>query len=181
MDYVEFFSKLFVLTFGILAGIVLAFRIIWPKVENYLLKLNAINFNRAQTKEALRLRFAAYERLLLLVHRIHPLQVLLRYKGQASTVAQLRRLAVEDIEGEFQHNVTQQLYVADSSWTAVKELKESTVSLLRNVGADLSADAPAQEFFVVAAKYIEGLDKDPYADVQSLLKEDLRVSGVISA
>lgn len=175
MDYIEFFSQLFILTFGIFAGIVLAFRIVWPKLENYFLKLNAINANRAYTKETMQLRFAAYERLLLLVHRIQPMQAMLRYKDQVSTAQQLRLLVIEDVENEFQHNIAQQLYVTDSSWSAVRELKESTVTLFRKAGAGLSPDASAQDFFVAIVKHMEDIDKDPYTDVQLLLKGDLRV------
>lgn len=175
MDFITFFSQLFVLTFGIFAGVLLAFRVVWPKLENYFLKLNAMNANRAFTKERVQLQYAAYERLLLLVHRIQPVQVMLRYKDQVQSAAQLRAAAVADIESEFQHNVAQRLYVTDPSWLAVRQLKDSTVDLFRNAAANLPVDASAQALFVAVSKHVGELEKNPYDDVQAVLKHDLVV------
>lgn len=175
MNFIDFFSQIFIFTFAIFAGLLLAFRLIWPKIESYVLRLNSLNTNRSFVKEQQQLRFAAYERLLLLVSRMEPAQVMLRHKGQAQHIEQFKQLLITDIESEFQHNFTQQLYVTDASWSAIRDLKENTVSLFRNVTKQLPENASVEMYFATVMKHLEELDNNPYTDVQLLLKRDLTV------
>lgn len=174
MEYVDFFKELFVIAFGVLAALVLGFYIIWPKIEAYLLKINAINQSKLLTKENLQLRYAAYERLILFAHRIAPQQVLLRNHDSQFSVNQFKAAVIADIENEFQHNFTQQLYVSDAAWTVVRDLKDNTVLLIRNAakeGDGLSLD----QYVSSLLQHVTNLDVNPYEAAQLLLKKELSV------
>ncbi|HMR19202.1 MAG TPA: hypothetical protein PKA53_07870 [Sphingobacterium sp.] len=175
MEFIDFFKQLFIIAFGGCVALVLAFYVIWPKVESYLLRINSINQNKALTQENLQLRFAAYERLILLVHRISPQQVMLRNHGTPLSVAQFRQAILADIDQEFQHNFTQQLYVSDVAWTAVRDLKDSTIALMRNVGKGLREDASLDDYVAVVLRHISELDVNPYDAAQVILKKELSV------
>ena len=173
MEYIDFFKQLFTIAFGGFAALVLTFYIIWPKIENHLLKLNNINQSKLLTKDHLQLRFAAYERLILLVHRISPNQVLLRTYNNQLTVDSLKSAILNDIENEYQHNFTQQLYVSDVAWQVVKDLKENTVSLIKNAHIGLGSHANIDEYISTIMKHISTLEVNPYDAAQIILKKEL--------
>lgn len=173
MEYVAFFSQLFIVVFGVFAGLLFAFFIVWPKIENYLLKINAINERRDLSKDKMQLRFAAYERLLLLIHRISPQQVMIRNHNSNISIVQFKQSLIADIDTEFQHNYTQQLYVTDAAWAIIKDLKESTISLLRNASNPLPNDANVDDYIAIVLKHVKDLDVNPYDASQIILKREL--------
>ncbi|TJZ61232.1 hypothetical protein FAZ15_08510 [Sphingobacterium olei] len=173
MNYTEFFAQLFILTFGVFAALVLAFKIIWPKIENYHLKINAINQSKLLTKENLQLRYTAYERLILLVHRIAPEQIMLRNHDPQLSIGQFRQILIAEVESEFNHNFTQQLYVSDAAWVVVKDLKVNTVSLLRNTAKALPKDSTLDQFVGLVLQHVKELDVNPYDAALHILKNEL--------
>lgn len=175
MEFIDFFKQLFIFAFGGFAALVLAFYIIWPKIESYLLRINSINQNKVLTQEHLQLRFAAYERLILLVHRLTPQQVMMRSHDPQLSVAQFRQVLIADVENEYQHNFTQQLYVSDAAWTVVKDLKNNTISLLRNASQGLGEGASLDDYIAIVLRHVGELDVNPYDAAQRLLKSELAV------
>lgn len=173
MEYIDFFKQLFVLAFGVFIALVLAFYIIWPKIEGHFLKMGNINQNKELLKDRLQLRFAAYERLLLFVHRVSPEQLMLRHHGQGISLHQFKQAILADIESEFQHNFTQQLYVSDVAWTIVRDLKGNTLDLMRNANKGMGAEASVDSYIEVVLKHMKALDVNPYEAAQVLLKKEL--------
>lgn len=173
MEYIEFFKQLFVLAFGVFIALVLAFYIIWPKIEGHFLKMGNINQNKELLKDRLQLRFAAYERLLLFVHRVSPEQLMLRHHGAGVTLYQFKQAILTDIESEFQHNFTQQLYVSDVAWAIVKDLKDNTLELMRNANKGMGGEGTVDSYIEVVLKHMKTLDVNPYEAAQVLLKKEL--------
>ncbi|WP_133585359.1 DUF7935 family protein [Sphingobacterium yanglingense] len=173
MEYIEFFKQLFVLAFGVFIALVLAFYIIWPKIEGHFLKMGNINQNKELLKDRLQLRFAAYERLLLFVHRVSPEQLMLRHHGAGVTLHQFKQAILTDIESEFQHNFTQQLYVSDVAWAIVKGLKDNTLELMRNANKGMGGEGTVDSYIEVVLKHMKTLDVNPYEAAQVLLKKEL--------
>ena len=64
-------------------------------------------------KDLLPLRLQAYERLTLLMERIHPAQILLRNSPVTNDKKEYENLITDQIQHEFEHNLSQQIYVAN--------------------------------------------------------------------
>ncbi len=77
-------------------------------------------------------RIQALERLTLLMERINPQQLLLRVKPENEDIAQYVQILVGIIEQEYEHNVAQQIYVSDQSWSAIKTSKNAIINLIRS-------------------------------------------------
>ncbi|PIG95609.1 hypothetical protein CS542_10575 [Pedobacter sp. IW39] len=54
---------------------------------------------------------------------------------------ELQAVILTEIRTEYQHNVTQQLYVSSANWNVLRKLKEDTISMFNNAVAGLPADA----------------------------------------
>ena len=112
-------------------------------------KLKTISGNR---KLITPLRLQAYERLILFMERISPELLLMRADYPAKTCEQLHSELLQTIRAEFEHNLSQQLYVSVEAWKSVKNAKNYTVALINNAAKDMDAEAPA---IVLSRKILE--------------------------
>ncbi|WPL50323.1 DUF7935 family protein [Sphingobacterium bambusae] len=172
-EFVEFFTQVFAFALGGLAAVVVGFKLLWPRVESFQFKLHMMQRNRAEDREIRQLKFAAYERLLVLVHRMEPIQVLVRQHQEELTLATFVSRAIQDVEAEYQHNFTQQLYVSDVAWQAVTDLKKSTVSLLRRVLETEAGEPLVDQYVAQVLKQVREVEVNPYEAVQQQLKREM--------
>ena len=80
---------------------------------------------------ALPLRLQAYERLTLFLERITPSKMLIRISPKSSNKESYESLLILTIEQEFEHNLSQQIYVSDKCWSITTAAKNATIQLIR--------------------------------------------------
>lgn len=97
--------------------------------------------NDAQ-KITLPLRLAAYERLMLLCDRAEIPNAMLRVRMPGMKVKELRAVLLVAINQEFEHNVSQQLYVSDTLWQIIRMAKHNTLAMATMTGSELDPEAP---------------------------------------
>ncbi|EDP95797.1 hypothetical protein U8527_11790 [Kordia algicida OT-1] len=85
-------------------------------------------------KDALPLRLQAYERLSLFLERITPAKLLIRVSPNSSNKEDYERLLIMSIEQEFDHNLSQQIYMSDQCWNIIIASKNTTIQLIRKAG-----------------------------------------------
>jgi hypothetical protein len=101
--------------------------------------------NSGASAAVLPLQLQAYERLVLLVERINPQNLISRIYQQEFSVVDMQIAMVHTIKAEFDHNIAQQIYVSATAWETVKTLKEQTITVINQVASQLPPDAPARE------------------------------------
>jgi hypothetical protein len=130
---------------------------------------------KAVDKDTQLLKLQAYERLILLANRIAIPHLVSRLQNDgksssttSSTDQQL--LLVATIKEEFEHNVTQQLYVSKTAWDAVTNFKEKNILLIHQAAATLPVGANAGELNRLLISF---LANDPSGDMHQLVSEVL--------
>lgn len=93
----------------------------------------------------LRLRLQAYERLALYLERIHPRELITRVYESGMTAQDLHHTATAVIRAEFEHNLSQQIYVSTQVWKTVQSVKEQEIAMINQIAAQMKPDAPAKE------------------------------------
>ena len=96
-------------------------------------------------KKILGLRLQAYERVALFLERINPVNIIPRILQPGQTVNKLEILLVNSIREEFEHNMSQQLYISDKAWEMVKMGKEDIIKLISTSAAGLDKKAPGSD------------------------------------
>lgn len=92
--------------------------------------------NQKETqKQALPLRLQAYERLSLLLERINPSKLLIRVTPISTDKNDYADYLIASIDQEFEHNLTQQIYVSTSCWGYVVTAKNATIQMIRKAAA----------------------------------------------
>lgn len=79
-------------------------------------------------------RLQAYERVILLLERIAPQSLIMRTHKNGMSARLLQSELVRSIRNEYEHNISQQLYLSANSWEYVKSAKEETIKII-NIAA----------------------------------------------
>ena len=87
-------------------------------------------------KESLPLRLQAYERLSLFLERINPAKLLIRIAPLHDDKVAYQNLLIQHIEQEYEHNITQQVYVTNDLWTMLLTAKNTIIQNIRKTTLD---------------------------------------------
>lgn len=117
--------------------------------------------------ESIPLRLQAYERLVLLTERISLPNLVTRLNQAGISAVEMKMILNEHIRQEFDYNSTQQLYVSQASWDAVRNLKEQNIMLVNRVAASLPPDASSSD---LNKKLLEVVLNEPNALHDSVLQ-----------
>lgn len=104
--------------------------------------------------DALKLRLQAYERLTIFVERMNTRSLISRYYVQQATAQDVQLAMVQSIRAEFEHNVSQQLYVSHELWMTIRTVMEQEVTMLNRIGSSCEMGAPSSEFVKKLSEYI---------------------------
>ena len=113
----------------------------------------------------IRLRLQAYERLVLFMERITPRQLIPRVYASGMTVRDLQQALTFNIQTEFEHNLTQQIYVSHHVWETVKNVKEQELNMINQITQQLNPDAPAKELHMRIVDYVMTVEDGMPTDV----------------
>lgn len=91
------------------------------------------------------LRLQACERFVLFLERIHPSNLVMRLNHPEMTAAQLQSLLIHTVREEFEYNLSQQLYISNSSWELVRNAKEEVIALINHASSGLADEADSAD------------------------------------
>lgn len=119
------------------------------------------------------LRLQAHERLIVFIERLNPANLLIRLHQSGMTAKDLQSVILNEVRNEYQHNVTQQLYISSDNWTILGKLKDDTLAMINNAVAGLPADATGVDLSRKVLAHLANLKDDPYMLTLELLKKDI--------
>lgn len=127
-----------------------------------------------RAKTFLPLKIQAYERVVLLVERITPENLIVRVNRGGLSAVQLKTLLTKSIREEYEHNISQQIYISPKAWELVKNAKESMINLVNTANAGLQGDAgPADLIRSIFDSYL-AQDPPPLALALNYLKMEMQ-------
>ena len=95
----------------------------------------------------------AYERLTLLADRVSLKNLVARLHTTSLTALELQAGLVETINVEYEHNITQQIYINPEVWKAITKMKDQNIYIVNQLAASLPANARAVELSTVLLEY----------------------------
>ena len=105
------------------------------------------------------LKLQAYERIVIFLERIHPNTIAVRLNKHGSTAAQLHMDLIKTIRQEYEHNLSQQIYVSHATWELVKTAKEEITKLVNVSASKVPQDAPANDLAMMVINIASNLGK----------------------
>lgn len=92
-------------------------------------------------KDTLPVRLQAYERMALFLERIAIPSLVVRVAPTSQDKDAYEKLLTKSIETEFEHNLSQQIYMTDECWNIIKAAKNATVQMIRKAAMSESETA----------------------------------------
>ena len=130
---------------------------------------------RKETAKVLNpIRLTAYERLALFLERIQPDSLLLRVQQNGMKAKELHLALLTTIREEFEHNVTQQIYVSNDVWIVTKNAKESIVQLVNTCASEVPDDLPAVELSKIIIERYGSIETTPVDVALNMLKSEVK-------
>jgi len=116
------------------------------------------------------LQLQAYERLILLTDRIALPNLIQRVNQPGLSAREMQSLLTFSIRQEFEHNITQQLYVSPEAWDAVRNYKDQNLLIVNQVGSFLPEGAGGND---LNRQLLDLLMQNPKASLQNVVSEAL--------
>lgn len=139
-------------------------------------KKTILQIKEAQQNQALKtitpVRLQAYERLALFLERMNPNNLVLRCYQPGMNVKALQNAMVHNIRDEFEHNLSQQIYISNQAWDLIRNAKEEMINLINSSAVKLSTDASPTELAGVIFESI-AKGKTPAETALQFLKDEI--------
>ena len=109
----------------------------------------------------------AYERLSLFCERISLSNLLLRTESNQLIVAQYKILLLLAIQKEYEHNITQQVYVSDKLWQIIRVSRDDAINFVSLVAEEMDPQADAN---LLKAELGKMMEKRPVSAADTALQ-----------
>lgn len=172
MDIEKFLTDAGVLVVGGVATVSAGYYLVKGDIRNYL-RLRFAAQKKEENQQLLSLRLQAHERLIVFIERINPANLFIRLHHQGISLQELQAMVLNEIRLEFQHNVSQQLYISTATWNVVKQLKDDTIAMVNNGVKGLPADAMGVDLSRKVLQHMAELENNPYDLTLDLIKKDI--------
>jgi hypothetical protein len=121
------------------------------------------------------LRLQAYERIMLFLERINPNSVIMRLQTPNMTVQQLQKEMLMIIRTEYEHNLSQQVYLSIEAWEEVKIAKEKTIKMINTLAEELKSDDNAIRLSQLIFEELIESEQSPTQAAINKIKEEIRI------
>lgn len=150
----------------------------WYVIREYLSQetnKNNREIRMANLAHTLPLKLQAYERITLFLERINPANLLVRVHVGGLSAREMQNVILADIRAEYQHNISQQIYVSDNSWNVVRKMKDETIAMIHNAVLGLPESASSIELSKVILSHFANLEEDnPYDVALQIVKREVQ-------
>lgn len=120
------------------------------------------------------IRLQAYERIILFLDRITPDNLVMRLRMPGTGSGEMQGLLLQNVREEFEHNMSQQLYVSDEAWEMVKRAKEEVIQLINNTGAGMKEGDNGLDLCRKILEQVAGNDIYPTVNAIQAIKSEIR-------
>ena len=118
------------------------------------------------------IRLQAYERVILFLERINPTSMVMRL-GKTGSAANFQGELLKTVRSEFEHNLSQQIYMSSKSWDAVVKAKEETIKLINVASTRVNADSSAMELAQAIVTVSSQLTELPTKAAVDFIKKEI--------
>ncbi len=115
------------------------------------------------------LQMQAYERVTMLIERISPDNLVIRTNRAGMGLIEFQQQLFAEINQEYTHNISQQVYLSDKAWTSVKKAIEMLKSNINQSAMELRGNTVAVSTDL-AKKILERAMREKHDSIQESLK-----------
>lgn len=172
MNLIPILTNIVTLFVALFASFLAVYYVLKNDIQRFF-NLKTAELNKENRAQLLPLRLQAHERLIIFIDRINPANLLVRLHQQGIDISSLQAGILNEIRSEYQHNITQQLYVGSEIWSVVNKLKLDTIAMINNAVQGLPENANGIELSKVILQHMATIEENPYDLTIELVKKDI--------
>ncbi len=119
-------------------------------------------------------RLQAYERVILYLERISMDNLIRRVNKTGMTADELQMELIKAIRSEYDHNLSQQLYMSNNAWNTVRAVKEEMIKLIHTAAAEIRSGSSSIDLSKLILNMVSTLEKAPNQAAIEILKKEIR-------
>ena len=170
----QMFSVVVMPLLALSAAGILAFFIIkyWREQKNQANSLTWQSIQLEKNKATMGMRFQAYERLTLLCERIAVPNLIMRLRTEGALASDLRLAMLIAIQQEFEHNVTQQIYVSENLWNILKIARDNTAEIINIAFEKVDEKADSNALITEIFNILKEQQGDSVSKAQAAIRQE---------
>ena len=119
------------------------------------------------------IKLQAYERIVLFLERISFESLLVRVSSPEMTANQLHSALLNTIRSEFEHNLSQQIYMSQKAWEVVKNARSNMIKIINTEAEKLPENATAMFLSKQLLEKVMELEQEPTRAAIDYLKGEI--------
>jgi hypothetical protein len=119
-------------------------------------------------------RLHAYERMTLFLERMSPQNLLVRLNTGSIPAKEFQQLLLAEVRNEYNHNVSQQVYISEEVWELIKSAKEDLIVSINDAASAIGEEATSLDLSKKIFEKSMGKTVDPLAHALSELKREIQ-------
>jgi hypothetical protein len=119
------------------------------------------------------IRLQAYERVVLFLERISLESLLVRTNSPGMSAALLHSALLNSIRSEFEHNLSQQIYMTQQAWEVVNNARSNTIKLINTEFERAPQSATGIEFSRKLLEKVMEIEKEPTKTAVEYIKNEV--------
>jgi len=139
-------------------------------------KKRLIELRKDGQKVVAPIRLQAFERVTMYLERISPNMLINSLHKQGMSARMLQEEMLSTIRNEFNHNLSQQVYMSNEAWLRVKNAKEEMIKIINVTASKVGDHGSGTELSKIILQLAMKIDKFPTDLAIDYLKDELRKS-----
>ena len=156
---------------------IIVFGVVYYLLNQFLKKekeIRAQELKLIAKKDYFPVQMQAYERAILYLERIDPNNLIFRIHKRGMSGKLLHAELLRVIREEYAHNMSQQVYISNSGWSALKKSREETVQVINMAKSKINENSSAIELSTGIFEILSKMDKIPTDKAAEILKNEFQ-------
>ena len=152
--------------------------VLYRLVQDFLKKeerLKLIDKKVQNNQTIIPLKLQALERMIILLERMKPNNMVLRFYKPGMNVQYLQTELIRNLRQEMEHNVSQQLYIDSGTWKLILLAKEDVVQMIHTTAAKIDNNDSGEKLSTALIEYYHSLDHTVISEAIEMVKKELRI------
>lgn len=174
-ETIHFFLELLKITVPALVVFATAYYLVKKHLDSAII-MRQMELKQSALHATTPMKMQAYERLAMFCERSEIPSLLSRFYDADLRCKELLFMMVGAIKQEYEHNISQQVYVSDNLWKIIKLARNQNIAILESIGTQVGLDASASDLYDAVQAHLQEHPDNPLATAQTAIRQEASLS-----
>lgn len=137
-------------------------------------KKRMFEYRKENQKLLTPVRIQAYERLILFLERITPVNLSNRVYKNGMSARMMQTEMLKNIRSEYEHNLSQQIFISSEAWIHLKNAKEEVIKIINVAATKAPNDADGISYTKAIYAIMKEMNANPTEQAMEVIKKEVQ-------